>query len=122
MNKKFFTTVLLTIGLSVSFVACSKVPAETTSVATTQESVAPTEASETSTQATVPLAPIIVDTPTPYPYVDTVAPFFLKITRNPSITVGDEFSIDDYISYIDNTDPNVALIVDGSVSVLIRLT
>ena len=115
MNKKFFTTVLLTIGLSVSFVACSKAPAETTSVATTQESVAPTEASETSTQATVPLAPIIVDTPTPYPYVDTVAPFFLKITRNPSITVGDEFSIDDYISYIDNTDPNVALIVEGSV-------
>jgi len=116
MNKKFFTTLIIVIGLSAGFAACAKMPVQTTAsseteVEITEETTVITEPSST----TVQLAPIIVDTPTPYPYVDNVAPFFLKITRNPSITVGDEFSIDDYISYIDNIDSEVTLTIDGSV-------
>ncbi|MCQ2516529.1 MAG: glycoside hydrolase [Saccharofermentans sp.] len=114
MNKKFFTSVLLISAFVVSFVGCSKSPQETEHT-TIAQSLAEVTATTGATETTMPLAPIIVATPTPYPYVDNVAPFFLKITRNPSITVGDEFSIDDYISYIDNTDPDVTLIVDGTV-------
>jgi len=46
---------------------------------------------------------------------DTKAPFFLKINRDIWILTGSEFDINDYISYIDDTDPNVTLTVSGDV-------
>lgn len=115
MNKKTFTSIISVLCLSTGLMACSN-KVEETSLSTEMTDASATayvEASESNSN--VPLAPIIVATPTPYPYVDTTAPFFLKITRSASITVGDEFCIDDYISYIDNTDPEVTLIVDGTV-------
>lgn len=113
MNKKYFIIGILTLALIANICGCVKKPIETEIEVLETETSAITEATVALT--TPVLAPTIVATPTPYPYVDTTSPFFLKITRSPSITVGDEFDIQDYISYIDNTDPEVTLTVEGSV-------
>ncbi|MBR6918131.1 MAG: DUF5011 domain-containing protein [Clostridia bacterium] len=48
---------------------------------------------------------------------DTEPPFFLTFNYNVTLEQGDEFDIHKYVSYIDNVDREVELIVDGDVDV-----
>lgn len=90
--------------------SCTEAPAEQTVPAVT-----------TQTEATVQteLAPVIATstpTPEPTPEADITAPFFININRDAWVALGDEFDINNYVSYIDNMDDEVELIIEGGVS------
>lgn len=54
-------------------------------------------------------------TPVPEPEPDTTAPFFMNINRDAWVAVGNEFNINDFVSYIDNVDSEVELEINGYV-------
>ncbi len=78
---------------------------------TEAEETEPAEMTETSSSPT----PEPTATPEPTPDVDTTAPFFINIIRDAYLTAGDEFNIDKFISYIDDRDSEIDLVVSGSV-------
>ena len=79
-----------------------------------------TQPSATQTEAPAPtLVPTPTSTPTPTPTPepegDTVSPFFININRDAWIAVGNEFDINDFISYIDDQDADIDLQITGEV-------
>ena len=79
-----------------------------------------TEPSATQTEAPAPtLVPTPTSTPTPTPTPepegDTVSPFFININRDAWLAVGNEFDINDFISYIDDQDADIDLQITGEV-------
>ncbi len=46
---------------------------------------------------------------------DTSSPFFVHFTRDVRIEVGNTFNVHDHVSYIDDTDRDVTLEIDGAV-------
>lgn len=111
MKKKLFIGSICFVLGTALLASCSAEPAETTApVPETTQTQAPAETA---------LAPIIATstpTPEPTPEVDVTAPFFVNINRDAWVALNDEFDINNYVSYIDNMDDEVELIIDGGIN------
>ena len=108
-TKLLFGSLILVLTIT-AFTACSDKPAYETIRVETRP-----------TRETVPeISPVPTDTPTPTPeptpVVDVTAPFFVNINRDAWVAVNDEFDINNYVSYIDDMDDEVELIIDGSIT------
>lgn len=112
MNKKILLTAIC-FGLAAGVLAgCNAEPSMTESEATEQPSET-TEAEVIETQFPTEQSEITV--PAEDPESDVTAPFFINITREAYVTQGTEFDIDSFLSYIDDYDSDVELIVEGMV-------
>ncbi|MBR1797480.1 MAG: hypothetical protein IJ757_05675 [Clostridiales bacterium] len=115
MKKK----TLLTLGIAILMVSAYSCRAsqDPNPEEAPETSVTTAEVSEVTVETTI----LPTDTPSPTPteavepVVDVNAPFFLSIIRDAYLPVGEEFDINNYMSYIDDFDPDVTLTVGGSV-------
>ena len=113
MKIKLLTILICSVASSAVFASCSGRP-----VGETEQQTEPAvTTSETTAEETYEF---IFDTPTPTPEPtpgpDTVAPFFMNINRDAWVALGEEFDINSFVSYIDNVDSDVDLVVDGAIN------
>ena len=118
MNIKI-TSLFLIAAAAAGFIAsCSEDNAAQTSRDMSSAALAAqtdeAQPDQTVNEAVPSLAQRVTPEPTPVT-ADTTAPFLLSITRAVTLTVGDDFSIDNYISYIDDRDPEVDIEIAGEV-------
>lgn len=110
MNKKIlFVSIVAVLALAslTSCIAGNEDVSGTVPVETSAATPTPTP-DPTPTNTPTP-------TPTPEPEADTSSPFFININRDAWLPVGSEFNIDDYVSYIDDLDADIDLVISGEV-------
>ena len=115
MKKKTIAVILAAFISAAAMSSCAVRPEGTVPETSCEETSAETSSSETSadeTEETLETTPATEETE---PEEDTTAPFFMNINREVYVTSGDEFNINDYISYIDDHDSDVDLSIGGSV-------
>lgn len=120
MNKKILSLITLSAVSAMTLTACpggidhSK-PSEATIETTVTLPVEQTAETSVAAETREPCETSVVETTESTPGPDVTAPFLLAITRDAYITVGETFDINNFISYIDDRDPDVTLTVEGSV-------
>ena len=108
--RKWLAVALLGCILLLS--ACGSNVPESATAATAETATAATETAETATAKTTETEPLTEDETEEAP---DAPPFFVSFTANVSLTRGSEFNVHKYVSYIDDLDPEVELVVEGSV-------
>ena len=115
MKKKILITIIILL--------CALIAVEIAATASSRNVGVGDEDSEFTpdmlTETTAETASLPTETPTPTPIPepepDTTAPFFMNINRDAWVAVGNEFNINDFVSYIDNIDSDVELDISGYV-------
>ncbi len=116
MKKKIFISFISAV-LSVTVLCCcvqgrgASEPGDGYDIDVTETEAVPVETEETFETA----EPTEETTAETEPVVDVAAPFFMNISRDVYVTVGNEFDVNNYISYIDDHDSDVDLEIEGSV-------
>ncbi len=119
MNKKIITTILAITVAGALFTSCGEAPVqgEPDSSRTPPTTVYSTDPFPLETFESDPVQEEVTETvpSETEPEVDITAPFFLQITRDASIALGEQFDIHDYLSYADDLDDHVDIYVEGDV-------
>ena len=115
MKKKILITIIILLCALIAVEIAATASSRNVGVGDEDSEFTPDMLTETIAETASLPTETPTPTPIPEPEPDTTAPFFMNINRDAWVAVGNEFNINDFVSYIDNIDSDVELDISGYV-------